>query len=54
MINFTDGFPPDGVPVVVTEGVHVAVAVVFYFIALIGITLCAIMFIFNFFYRKTK
>ena len=53
-VIFADGFPPDGTPMIVVQGPHKALVVVYYTLAVCGIIGSIMFLIFNFLYRKTK
>ena len=50
----TDGFPPDGIPLSIVLTYHTPLVVVYYILALCGCTLSAVLFTFNFIFRKAK
>jgi hypothetical protein len=51
---YPDGFPPDGAPMIVVQGPHKALVVVYYTLAVCGIIGSIIFLILNFLYRNTK
>ncbi|CAI8043141.1 Gamma-aminobutyric acid type B receptor subunit 2, partial [Geodia barretti] len=51
---YPDGFPPDGTPMIVVQGPHKALVVVYYILAVCGIIGSIIFLILNFLYRNTK
>ena len=53
-VIFADGFPPDGTPMIVVQGPHKALVVVYYTLAVCGIIGSIMFLVFNFIYRNTK
>ena len=54
ILFFPEGFPPDGTPLTILLTYHTALVVLYYLLALFGTTLSAVLFIFNFVFRKAK
>ncbi|CAI8045251.1 Gamma-aminobutyric acid type B receptor subunit 2 [Geodia barretti] len=51
---YSEGYPPDGTPVAITNTYHTVLVVFYYFLAVVGITLSIVCLVFNFAYRKKK
>ena len=54
MYNYTDGFPPDGAAVATINTYNTELVVVYYILAVCGIIICGVCFLFNFVYREKK
>ena len=54
VVLYTDGIPYDGVPINQIVSIHVAVSVIFFVLATVGIAFAVFCIIFNFIFRNKK
>ena len=50
----TDGYPPDGTPIVILSTINIALTAVCYSFTICGLVLAIVCFIFNFVFRNRR